>query len=156
MKMTLRQEGGDKLAAYLRDVQRFQRKKLPEVEVGILPGARFSKGQAAAPIASRFEHGDRRQPARPFLRQSLPAIRAAVRRIIGNKGMIDDATLAEIGAEGARIVKDSLIEFNGAALSPRTVAAKRRKGFAHPSSPGRASLELEDLIAWRLLRAHVR
>ena len=154
--ISLRQEGGEKLAAYLRDVRKFQSEKIPDVEIGILPGTRFSKGGPAGPIASRFELGDSRQPARPFLRQSLPAIRAAVRRIIGSDGMIDDAALGEIGAEGARIVKASLIEFNGAALSPRTVAAKRRKGFAHPSSPGRASLELENLIAWRLLRAHVR
>lgn len=154
--ISVRQEGGEKLAAYLRDVRKFQSEKLPDIEVGVLPGSRFSKGGAVAPVAHKFEKGDSRQPARPFLRQSLPAIRAAVRRIIGNNGMIDDATLGEIGAEGARIVKASLIEFNGAALSPRTVAAKRRKGFAHPSSPGRASLELEDLIAWRLLRAHVR
>ena len=69
--ISVRQEGGEKLAAYLRDVRKFQSEKLPDIEVGVLPGSRFSKGGAVAPVAHKFEKGDSRQPARPFLHQSF-------------------------------------------------------------------------------------
>ena len=47
--ISLRQEGGEKLAAYLRDVRKFQSEKIPDVEIGILPGTRFFQRRSGWP-----------------------------------------------------------------------------------------------------------
>ena len=148
MKLTLKQTGGDKLEAFLKQAQ--NPAKAPRIAAGYLPNARFSGGQPVAPVAAELEYGRSRpkQPARPFFRNALPAIAKAVRRI--TREQIDPQTLEvtpeladEVGAAAATAINRSAAKVPDPALAAGTIARKRRAGFAKPAKVGFASGELQ-------------
>ena len=148
MKLTLTQTGGDKLEALLKQAR--NPKKAPRIAAGYLPNARFSGGQPVAPVAAELEYGrsQPKQPARPFFRNALPAIAAAVRKItreqIDPERMeITPALAAEIGQAAATEINRSAAKVPDPALAAGTIARKRRAGFAKPAKVGFASGELQ-------------
>ena len=136
MKLTLKQTGGDKLEAFLKQAQ--NPAKAPRIAAGYLPNARFSGGQPVAPVAAELEYGRSRpkQPARPFFRNALPAIAKAVRRI--TREQIDPERM-----EITPAINRSAAKVPDPALAAGTIARKRRAGFAKPAKVGFASGELQ-------------
>ena len=148
MKLTLKQTGGEELEKLLKQAR--NPKKAPRIAAGYLPSTTFSGGGKVAPVAHDLEFGRSKpkQPPRPFFRNALPAIAAAVRRI--TREQIDPQTLevtpeiaAEVGQAAATAINRSAAKVPDPALAAGTVARKRRAGFAKPAKVGYASGELQ-------------
>jgi len=115
--------------------------------VGILKGAHtdvddgeLDKSVLIAPYAAMMEFGTRHIPARPFLRNTLAERQkewvASIGQQIEQYGVKDlEKALNDLGIQMTGDIKAKIMSGDFAPLSPKTIAAKERKGRPHPDLP---------------------
>ena len=122
--------------------------KKAKIAVGIFAGARRNvgngesgQGEPIAPYAAAQEFGTKHIPPRPFLRNTVATCKGkwlvAIAGIAQRRGTSDLKTiLNDIGDPMVRDVQHTMNQSVGIApVTPKTVAAKERKGRPKPAHP---------------------
>jgi hypothetical protein len=124
-------KGGEKVAAYLKTVAD-KVSRPATLRVGFLSGATYPDGTPVAMIAAIDEFGapSRGQPSRPFFRDMIaakgPEWPEAIANLLKANNYDLHATLQQAGEAIAGQLRQSITNFNGAALAPSTI---KKKGF---------------------------
>lgn len=111
--------------------------------VGISRDAAYPDGTKVETVAFRQEFGDGRIPPRPFMRNAMAEregewrdlVRDAYRDIVRPDGFTPREALELVGEFVKSDIVESLDALTQPPLSPRTVAAKERKGRRNPDKP---------------------
>lgn len=125
-------KGGEKVTAYLNSISD-KVSRPATLQVGFLSGATYPDGTPVAMIAAINEFGapSRGQPPRPFFRDMIaakgPEWPEAIAALLKANGYDLHATLQQAGEAIAGQLRQSITNFNGAALAPSTI---KKKGFA--------------------------
>jgi hypothetical protein len=122
-------KGGEELERALNEIGQKLAEK-PSLRVGFLEKARYPDGTLVAAVAAFNEFGTSKSPARPFFRGMVkeksktwaPAIAENLKRT--NYDATKTLEIVGMGIKGQ--LQDAIRNFQGAPLSPRTIA---RKGF---------------------------
>ncbi len=123
--------GGDKFNATLSRLAN-NVGNASSVEIGFLENSTYPDGKPTALIASIQEFGApaRNIPPRPFFRQMITAKSGEWPKAVADLLKANDfdaaLTLDQTGAAIAGQLRQSIVDFSGVPLSPKTIA---RKGF---------------------------
>lgn len=118
--------GGDKLRAALDDISK-KVSKASSVEIGFLEGSTFTDGTSIPMVAAIQEFGSAAKgiPARPFFRTMIKEKSDewpdAIAGLLVENGYDSEKTMRQTGAAIEQQLRESIIGFNGAPLSPVTV-----------------------------------
>lgn len=127
-----RVSGGDKFNKALQDLSKRLSGPGPVVRVGFLSGARYPDGTSVAMVAAiqNFGAPSRNIPPRPFfsnmIRDKSRGWAAGILKQLKATNYDADLTLQRVGEGIAGQLRQSIRDFDGVPLKPRTIA---RKGF---------------------------
>lgn len=121
--------GGDKLAGALKDLSAkvAQRRTL---RVGFLEDATYPDGTSVAQVAAMNNFGTSRAPPRPFFSNMVategPSWGEKLARILDANDFDSEKALELMGEGISGQLRDAIVSFNGAPLSPVTLLLRAR------------------------------
>ena len=110
-----------------------------KVDVGFFKNATYDDGTPVASVAAAQEFGSANTPARSFMRTTIAEQSKRWGR--GTKAFLKQSdydaekALELLGAQASADMVDKIADITEPALSPKTIAAKRRKGSSQPDKP---------------------
>ncbi len=120
-------KGGDKLAAYLKEVSR-KVNKASTLRAGFLEDATYPDGTSVAMVAAMQNFGTSKIPPRPFftiaVAQNSPQWPTDLAKLLNANGFDSEVTLTLMGFKIVGEIQDSIVAFDSVPLSPKTIAAK--------------------------------
>jgi hypothetical protein len=102
--------------------------KPANLSVGFLDGATYPDGTSVAMVAALNDFGGPKRPARAFFRNMVadksPQWGDAIAGLLEANGYDATRTMEQMGAGIDGQLKQSIVDFSGVPLSPKTIAAK--------------------------------
>lgn len=110
-----------------------------KVDVGFFANATYPDGTPVAAVAAAQEFGSANTPARPFMRTTIAEQSkrwgSGTKAFLKQSGYDAEQALELLGSQATLDMVDKIASITEPALSPRTVAAKRKNGSKMPDKP---------------------